>query len=104
MVGTQVGEQHVEGDSFCALSGKFLDKPAINLARPFKPITVAELAIFHGGDAGFINRDIGEVRGDGRGEFLGGTDAQIVSHAFQTIGEIRIPQADAANEREDGEG
>jgi len=54
-------------------------------------------------DAGFIYCDTGKIGGGRRGKFLRRTDAPIVSDALQSVGEIRIPQPNAANEREDDE-
>ncbi len=103
MVGTQFLEQNVERDGLRALRRKFLDEPAIDLARPGKSEMKADASVLHGGDAGILDGDEGEVGGDRRGEMERGFCAQVIGHALQPLEEIQPQQPQAANEREDGE-
>ena len=87
-----------------ALRGKFLDQPAINLARPVKAESVAERAAFDGGDAGFFHRDKGEIGGGGGGKFLGRRGRASRRSCAPAVRKNRVQQPHAANEREDGDG
>ena len=89
---------------FRALCGQFRDEPAIDFARPVEAEMKADAAVFHGGDAGFLDGDEGEVGGGGRGKMQRGSRAQIVGHPLQPLEKIQSRQPQAANEREDGEG
>ena len=104
MVGTQFVEEDVERDGFRALIGQFRDEPAIDFARPVEAEMKADAAVFHGGDAGFLDGDEGEVGGGGRGKMQRGPRAQVISHPFQPLEKIQPRQPQAADERKDGEG
>ena len=104
VVGAQFTEQHVKGDGLGALRGKLLHQPAINVARPVKPVRPPQQAVPESGDAGVVHRDEGEVRGRRRGKILGGADAQVIGDAFEPFGETGIPKAKADGEREDENG
>ena len=89
-----------------ALRGKFLDQPAIDLARPVKAdnlgypsspfCTAAMLESSHG--------DKGEIGGDGRGKMQGGSRrASRRSCAPAARKNPSSQQPQAANERENGE-
>ena len=63
----------------------------------------ADAAVLHGGDAGFLDGDEGEVGGGGRGKMQRGSRAQVIGHPFQPLKKIQPRQPQAADEREDGE-
>ena len=92
MVVAQFAEQHVKGDGLRALRRKFLDEPAINLARPVKSKFVTERTAFDGGDAGIFHRDEGEIGRVRRGKMQGRPRAQVVGDAFQPVKEIKMKQ------------
>jgi hypothetical protein len=104
MVGTQFVKEHVERDGVRALFGQFRNEPAINFARPVEAEMKADAAVFHGGDAGFLDGDEGEVGGGGRGKMQRGPRSQVIGHPLQPLEKIQPRQPQAANKREDGEG
>jgi len=63
-----------------------------------------ERSVLHGGDAGILDGDEGEICGDGRGKMERGFCAQIVGHPLQPLEEIQPQQPQPANECEDGDG
>jgi len=59
-------------------------------------------SVLHGGDAGILDGDEGEVCGDRRGKMERGLRAQVVGHALQPLEEIQPQQPQPANKRKDG--
>ena len=101
MVFAQFAEQHVEGDGFYALSGKFVDEAAIDLSRPVQPKVVAHLAAFHGVNGFIVNAGEAEVGGNLGIKMQSGARTPVVGHAFEAFKEIHAQSGGDGHEQDD---